>query len=177
MQLLEDCAYATTIDVHSRAVARDDGALNRRRSRLDPRAEVGDQSRAVRDLDDSEKSAHGMRRRADDSDAMRDLDRALRRRKPLSQLDVDRAEVLGQTLTPRFGRERRRQYASGDADRVLRDAQFVAQPSFDLKHPLRRRGRRDRVHGDRLVPRAKSQRTADALIEARGIPRADRGER
>src|SRR4029079_17119390 len=67
--------------------------------------------------------------------------------------------------------ERRREYSTRDPHGVLSDAEFVAQSSLDLKHAFGRRRCRDRVHRDRLMPRAEPQCAPDALIEARGIPR------
>jgi hypothetical protein len=169
MQVLESCLRAVKVDGRLGAVARDNRALNRRRSSVDPSANVPDQFRAVRELNDGEEPGYGGADGADDG-AMRYLSR-ISMSNPLSQLDVDRTELLGQPTTFRLHSERRRENATGDADRVLSDAQFVAQSSLDLKHPFGRRGRRDRVDGDGVVSRAKPQRAPNALIESSRIPR------
>ena len=169
MQLLESCLRALNVDIRFAAVAGDHCALNRRRTSLDPAAQVRDQSRAAGELNDREKSADvgAHRRHSRGAKVLIHVSTS----NPLSQYNVYRAEVLGQTMTLQFRRERRREYSTGDPDRVLSNAEFVAQSSLDLEHAFGRRRWRDRVHRDGLVPRAEPQRASHALIEARGIPR------
>ena len=106
MQVFENRLRTVKVDGRFAAVARDNRALNRSRSGLDPRAHVRDETGAVRELNDGQKPWY-LGGRSRDRGAMRDLSQ-ISMSNPVAQLDVDRTEVLGQTMTLRFHGERRR---------------------------------------------------------------------